>query len=307
MTTQPIDYYIVDVFAANKYEGNQLAVFVCLAKLLTDKQMQQIAREINFAETTFITADKGNNRFGVRIFTPEHEVPFAGHPTIGTGYVIARFLLPNVPDKLVLELAKSNITVTINDPVSVDTSVLFMQQAQPEFREQFVPAEIAEELGIKLDQLGSSLPIQEISTGLPYILIPLANLAAMGSLSVDYDTLKRFLFARKKYRTNSPNGHSTSLFFFTSETYESGSGFNARMILLENGRVSEDAATGSANGCLLAYLLRYVAPAIEATVEQGFQMGRRSYLFLNGSVSSNTYQINVGGRTQLVSQGIWYA
>ncbi len=301
-----IKYYIVDVFATNKYEGNQLAVFIDFDNQISDAQMQMMAREINFAETTFVKTNKDNSRFGVRIFTPEHEVPFAGHPSIGTSYVIGKFLLPKVPSQLVLELAHSDIEITILDPANVDQSLLFMQQAQPEFREFFTHQEVATELGINLADMNTDLPIQEISTGLPYIIVPLKNLATIETLSLQADTFQAFLEKRKKYRTNSPTGHSTSLFFFTNETYNPNNQYNARMKLLENGRLSEDAATGSANGCLLAYLLKHDKPTIKATVEQGFQMGRKSFLYLDGTAQNDQYTLKVGGHTQLVSEGVWY-
>lgn len=308
---QQIRFYIVDVFAANRYEGNQLAVFIDLDNRVSDEQMQRIATEINFAETTFIKSSRNNQRFGVRIFTPEHEVPFAGHPSIGTSYVIAKCLLPglgvtNVPEKLVLELAHSSIDITVLQPEAIDESVLFMRQTQPEFGEFFAHEDVSAELGIPLGQLNTSLPIQEINTGLPYIIIPLINLEAMNSLALRYDSFRDFLMKRKKYRTNSHTGHSTSLFFFTGETYEPASAYNTRMRLLENGRLSEDAATGSANGCFLAYLLRHMGGPIDATVEQGFQINRKSYIYLNGRVEAENYEINVGGRTQLIAEGVWY-
>ncbi|GAB3883939.1 PhzF family phenazine biosynthesis protein [Spirosoma agri] len=303
---EPIKFYIVDVFAANKYEGNQLAVFLDLDKRLSDEQMQQLAREINFAETTFVTAIKADQRFVVRIFTPEHEVPFAGHPSIGTSYVISKFLLSTVPSTLTLELAHSDIAITILAPNNVDESVFFMRQAQPEFRETFSHEEISKALGIALTQLDVSLPVQEVSTGLPYILIPLASLSAMEGLDLTDQGVKDFLLSKYKYRTNSKTGHSTSLFFFTKEAYEAGNTYNTRMLLIENNKLSEDAATGSANGCFLAYLLNYENSTIKATVEQGFQLGRKSYLYLDGEVANNNYVINVGGQTQLVSEGIWY-
>ncbi|RYZ89509.1 MAG: PhzF family phenazine biosynthesis protein [Proteobacteria bacterium] len=301
-----IPFYIVDVFASNKYEGNQLAVFVDLANEVSDEQMQQIAREINFAETTFVKANRTNQEFVVRIFTPEHEVPFAGHPSIGTSYVIAKFLVADVPDTLVLLLAHSDITIRILQPEAIDESLLFMRQAQPEFREFFTHQEISAELGIPLEQLDVSQPIQEISTGLPYIIIPLSTREAIDTLTLQFDTFRDFLLKRKKYRTTSSTGHSTSLFFFTNETYESASTYNTRMLLLENGRLAEDAATGSANGCFLAYLLAHQTDSLDAIVEQGFQMDRKSYIYLNGKRTNDSYEINVGGRTQLVSEGYWY-
>ena len=301
-----IKFYIVDVFATNKYEGNQLAVFLDLTNQLSEEQMQQIAKEINFAETAFIKENKHNQRFVVRIFTPEHEVPFAGHPSLGTGYVIAKFILPNISNALTLELIHSDIAISILEPDNLDDSIFFMRQAQPEFRDTFTREEVAEELGIKLTDIDTELPIQEISTGLPYIIIPLKSLAAMETMPLTYESFKNFLSARNRYRTNSLTGHSTSLFLFTKEAYESGNNYNTRMLLLENNKLSEDAATGSANGCFLAYLLTYENEKIKATVEQGFQMGRKSYLYLDGELTNGIYQINVGGRTKLISEGIWY-
>ncbi|GAB4037573.1 PhzF family phenazine biosynthesis protein [Spirosoma jeollabukense] len=301
-----IRFYIVDVFAINKYEGNQLAVFLDLDDQLPEQQMMNMAREINFAETTFIKANKDNERFVVRIFTPEHEVPFAGHPSLGTSYIISKFLLPEVPEKLILELAHGDIEILVLQPEKLDESEIFMRQTQPEFREFFTHEEIAQGLGIELDDLDHSLPVQEISTGLPYIIIPLKSRSVIDAIQLDYETFKNFLLSKKKYRTNSITGHSTSVFFFTKETYEATSDYNARMLLIENNKVSEDAATGSANGCLLAYLLTYSNNTVNAVVEQGFQINRKSYIYLKGERINDTYEITVGGRVKLISDGIWY-
>ena len=301
-----IKFYIVDVFANQKYGGNQLAVFVDLKNQLSDANMLQMAKEINFAETTFIKADKGNQRYDVRIFTPEHEVPFAGHPSLGTSYILAKHLSAKMKTNLTLELKHSDIDIAISQPDNLETSTFYMTQAQPEFRETFTHAEISKELNISPSNLDISLPIQEITTGLPYILIPLSNLSAIEKLDFDYVTLQKFLLARKKYRTNSVTGHSTSFFFFTKETYDASNDFNVRMMLLENGKRSEDAATGSANGCFLAYLLKYQNPQIKATVEQGFQINRKSYIYLDGLFLDEKYQIRVGGEVKPVSEGYWY-
>ena len=301
-----IKYYIVDVFATHKYEGNQLAVFVDLDNQLSDKQMQQMAREINFAETTFIKAIKNEERCVVRIFTPEHEVPFAGHPSIGTSYIIAKFLLKSIKSDLILELEIGDIPIKILEPNKLDKSVFFMRQTQPEFRNTFTINEISEELNIPLNDLDPSVPIQEITTGLPYIIIPLKNLAAMDNLKLELNSFINFLEKRNKYRANSPTGHSTSLFFFTKETYDADNQYNTRMLLIENGKISEDAATGSANGCFLAYLLKHQNTTIKATVEQGFQMNRKSFIYLDGAFTEGLYQLNVGGKTQLIAEGIWY-
>lgn len=300
-----IPFYIVDVFAETKYGGNQLAVFIDLENKLTDVQMQAMTREINFAESSFIKTDNGNGRFVVRIFTPEHEVPFAGHPSIGSAYVISRFILKHALPQLTLELKHADIALSISDTKNITDCIISMQQAQPEFREFFTTTEIAKELKIPKSDIEVRLPIQEISTGLPYIIVPLKNLKAIENLKFKYTDVQKFLEKRFKYKTNSTTGHSTSLFFFTSETYDQKNQFNVRMRLLENNILSEDAATGSANGCFLAYLMKHQSQNIIATVEQGFQMGRKSFLYLNGSVSENKYAINVGGKTQFVSEGFW--
>jgi len=304
---EPVKFYIVDVFGKTKYEGNQLAVFLDLENRLSESQMQQMAREINFAESTFIKANKTNRRFAVRIFTPEHEVPFAGHPSLGSSYIIAKVLLADAPNTLTLELAHGDIDITISTPETIDSSLFYMRQTQPEIRETVDRQEIATALGINADFIDATLPVQEISTGLPYIIIPLTSLAAIDSIALSLEPFRDFLLSKKKYRTNSLTGHSTSLFFFTNETYESSSDYNARMLLIENNKVSEDAATGSANGCLLAYLLKYVNPQLKATVEQGFQIGRKSYIYLDGELANEHYLINVGGQNSLVAEGVWYA
>jgi trans-2,3-dihydro-3-hydroxyanthranilate isomerase len=304
-----IKYYIVDVFAANKYEGNQLAVFVDLDNQLSNAQMQTMAREINFSETTFIKSiaeTAAETRCGVRIFTPEHEVPFAGHPSIGTTYIIAKFLLESVKSDLILALKIGDIPMKILEPKRLDESVFFMRQTQPEFRNIFTIEEISEELGIPINDLDASMPIEEITTGLPYIIIPLKNRAAMDTLKLDLNGFISFLEKRNRYRTNSPTGHSTSLFFFTKETYNADNQYNTRMLLVENGRLSEDAATGSANGCFLAYLLKHQNATIKATVEQGFQMHRPSFIYLDGTYTEGSFALNVGGKTQLIAEGIWY-
>ena len=301
-----IKYYIVDVFATNKYEGNQLAVFIDLKNQLSDNQMQRMAREINFAETTFIKAIKNDARCVVRIFTPEHEVPFAGHPSLGTSYIIAKFLLKTITSNLILELPIGDISISILEPNNLDNSVVFMRQTQPTFSNIFTINEIAKELNIPIENLDPSVPIEEITTGLPYIIIPLKNLKAMADLNLELSSFKSFLEKRNKYTTNSPTGHSTSLFFFTKETYSVDNQFNTRMLLIENGVISEDAATGSANGCFLAYLLKHQNTTIKATVEQGFQMQRPSFIYLNGQYTEGSYELNVGGKTQLIAEGNWF-
>ncbi len=137
---------------------------------------------------------------------------------------------------LTLELKHADIAISIEQNDSLDESIFFMKQAQPEFKAFFDHNEMIE-LGIDLDDLETTMPIQEITTGLPYIIIPLKNLQAMENLKLSYNSFQQFLYKRQKYRTNSSTGHSTSLFFFTKETYLPKNQYNTRMLLLENGRL----------------------------------------------------------------------
>jgi trans-2,3-dihydro-3-hydroxyanthranilate isomerase len=206
----------------------------------------------------------------------------------------------------VLELQHFPIEITLADPEQADKSIFFMRQTQPIFGDRFTREEITQSLGLNPGDLHPALPIEEVNTGIPYILIPLNSLQAIENLSLGYESLKVFLLSRQKHKSNNKDGRSTSLFFFTSQTYETASSYNARMLLIENNKLSEDAATSSANGCLLAYLLKHETPQVKAVVEQGFQMGRKSYLYLQGSREGANYQIQVGGFCRFISQGSWH-
>ena len=300
-----IPFHIVDVFAEKKYEGNQLAIFVDLENQLSTQAMQKIATEINFAESSFIKTILDHQKYGVRIFTPEYEVPFAGHPCLGTAYIISRFMTHELTNHITLKLSQLDIPITIRDPSNIDSSLFSMRQTQPLFRNIFTIEEISDGLGIKNTDIDNSFPIQEISTGLPYIICPLQNLKAIGNLALKPKSLLEFLLKHKLHKSNSRDGLSTSLFFYSSETFEVDSDFNTRMFVLENERIVEDAATGSANGCFLAYLLKYNRVKIKAKIEQGFQMKRKSYIYLEGEEAENQFEINVGGKVQYIASGNW--
>ena len=300
-----VDFYVVDVFAKNKYEGNQLAVFVDLANDLSSDQMLNMAKEINFAESTFIKRKVEDNAFEVKIFTAESEIPFAGHPSIGTSYVIAKYLMESPGREVVLKLRDNDINVSIANTNDLDGSLLTMTQSQPAFLLSFSKAAIANQLGIESSLIMDDQPIQEISTGLPFVIVPIKNLVSMRQISLSAQQFKTFLLDNGIYKTNNTSGLSTSLFFYTDETVEAENDYNVRMFCLENEQLIEDAATGSANGCFLAYLLKYVKKEIRAKTEQGFQMNRKSYLYLDGKESEGQYDIKVGGFVKMIAKGIW--
>jgi len=300
-----IQFYIVDVFAQEKYAGNQLAVFLDLEKTLTTNQMLAITREINFAESTFIRSIESDGSFKVRIFTTEYEVPFAGHPTLGTAYIISKYLCKEVLDKLVLKLKKGAIPVVLSRPNNLEESRFTMQQAQPDFGAVYAPVSVAEAIGIPLDYFDTTRPIQEVNTGLPYLIIFLKDLEKISKLNLDANRVSTFLKKVKLHKSNHPIGLTTSLFFITEETVEETHDYHSRMFVLEDEKIWEDAATGSANGCFLAYLLKHEKASVSAIVEQGFEMNRKSILYLDGERHNNQFILNVGGQVVPISQGTW--
>src|SRR3954468_12431757 len=141
---EKINYSIVDVFSQGKYTGNQLAVFKN-AGIISDSEMQQIAKEINFSETTFILSDiKNDNGYDVRIFTPNEEVPFAGHPTLGTAYIIQNEVLKETVENLILNFKGGQILVSFNP----QEEVLWMRQNEPTFGQVLDPNKVSEVLNI---------------------------------------------------------------------------------------------------------------------------------------------------------------
>lgn len=300
-----LDFYIVDVFAEEKYAGNQLAVFIDLEQQLSAEEMLQITREINFAESSFITAIHDDGSYRVRIFTTEYEVPFAGHPTLGTAYIIAKHLMKKPSNRIVLQLNKGAIPVEINNPDALDESRFTMQQAQPDFGKCYDVQSVAKALDISTDAFDLTMPIQQVNTGLPYLIIFLKDLDSISRIKLNTDKVEQFLKENELYKDNCELGLSTSLFFVTRETVEKEHSFHTRMFVLEDGTIWEDAATGSANGCLLAYLLKHENKVISAVVEQGFEMSRKSILYLDGKVNEDHYNLKVGGQVVAISQGTW--
>lgn len=300
-----IDYYIVDVFTDTKYGGNQLAVFVDYKNIVSDTEMQSIARELNFSEITFIKKNTNDEKFEVRIFTPEYEVPFAGHPSLGTAYIISKYLIPELKKHITLALNYADIEIQLSDLEALDNCQFKMKQAQPIFYKTYSHKEIATALNLNIALFDTTKVIEEVTTGLPYIIVHLLNIEAINSVTLKADVLTKFLIDNKLHKTNNPSGLSTSLFFVTQETIAKESDFYARMFCLEQGDIMEDAATGSANGCLLAYELKHQSKTIQATVEQGFKMGRESHIYLDGTLEANNYEIFVSGQVIEVGAGQW--
>lgn len=296
-----IDFYIVDVFAENKYEGNQLAVF-CNAEHLNSEQMLQITREINFQESTFVVSGKQQNGgFDVRIFTPEYEVPFAGHPTLGTAHIIQKYLQESDNEKVILNLKIGQV------PVEQEGETLWLEVSNPTFGKSFTPDEVGHLFDLAPDMLDDELPIEIVSTGLPYLIVPMRHIEAVESIHFENYEVLNWLIDNKLYKDNSSDGLTVAFFVFTKETTHAENDFHARMFCYENGRIVEDAATGSANSCLMAYLLKNTDIKM-ASVEQGYEMNRPSLIKIKGELDeSQKYRLKVGGKVKFVAKGQWEA
>lgn len=292
MTERQIPFYIADVFGIKKYSGNQLAIFPD-AKEIAESEMQQIAREINFSETTFITStDIAKKTFDVRIFTPNNEVPFAGHPTLGTAFILFKDYLKPEDNELILNVKAGKIHVTRKG------EIVWMQQIQPEFGPQFNNITLARILNLNENDIDTNFPVQQVSTGLPFIITPLKSIKALKQAKVKKD-LARELLADSKVK---------ELMVFATEGYSNTDTISSRVFVEEFG-IPEDPATGSATGCLAAYLLKYnilSSDKIETSVAQGYEIGRPSRLYIKASFTNNSYQINIGGQVNIISKGMWF-
>jgi trans-2,3-dihydro-3-hydroxyanthranilate isomerase len=287
-------FYIVDVFAEQKYAGNQLAVLRDIGAL-SDTEMQEIAKEMHFSETTFISSEeKRKGGYDARIFTPEHEVPFAGHPTLGTAYVIQQEIIKEPVEKVLLNLKVGQIPVTF-DYKGKQIDLLWMKQNNPTFGQIFDPIAISEVLKLDQGEIDHRFPIQEVSTGLPFIIVPLKSLNAVKQSKADKD----------KYFDLIKDIQAKAILIFCPQTYKKENDLNVRMFADYYG-VPEDPATGSANGCLAGYLVKhryFGKDRIDVRVEQGYEIGRPSLLFLRAEEKEDKIDVRVGGRVIMIAKG----
>ena len=287
-----LPFHMVDVFAEAKLQGNQLAV-VRDERGVPSEQMQRIAKEINFSETTFITAvDPEKLVFKVRIFTPESELPFAGHPTLGTAYVIQQTILRRQVEKLTLDLKAGMIPVSFTYRGG-EPDILWMRQLNPVFGAIHESGPVAEFLGLKAGDIDSEYPVQEVSTGVPFFMIPLRS----------RDAVKRVRLNVEKLRAYTADTEAKWPLVFCREPEDGRNHLKVRMITT----FTEDPATGSANGCLAGYLVKhryFGKPVIDVRVEQGAEVGRPSLIYLRAEEKGpEKIEVNVGGRCATVARG----
>jgi len=280
-----------DVFTSRALEGNSLAVFSD-ARGLSDAEMLSIAREMNLSETTFILPrEPGVEKergVRVRIFTVQEELPFAGHPTLGTSFALRG---GTGAKELALDLNVGRVPVRFEETPGQPTFGE-MSQVDPVFGERHDRETIARVTGIPLDDFDPSLPIQTVSTGLSFTIAPIKSLKAIQNLRVD-------LYAGSEYLSRVGG----KFFYFVSrETVDPAARLHARM-LFYNG---EDPATGSAAGCAASWMAANgVAKSDERVlIEQGVEMRRPSRIFVRAAVQDNrVVNVRVGGNCVEVMRG----
>lgn len=289
-----LTFYIVDVFAEQKYAGNQLAVFRN-AQGLPSEEMQKIAKEIGFSETTFVLSDAScEGGYDVRIFTPAAEVPFAGHPTLGTAYVIRREILGQSVDHVNLNLKVGQIPVAF-EAQSGGEKIPWMTPKEASFHEVFDAKEIAPLLRVRPEDIDEDFPIETVTTGLPFVFVPMRSL----------DAVKRAAAVRDAWLGWVKDKQAKMVMVFCRQAEEPGNHIHARVFADCYGIV-EDPATGSANSCLAAYLVKhryFDDDKIDIRVEQGYEIGRPSRIYLRARELDGRIHVQVGGRVFVVMEG----
>jgi trans-2,3-dihydro-3-hydroxyanthranilate isomerase len=295
-----LNYFVVDVFTETPLEGNPLAVVMNTCDLTTER-MQAIAREFNLSETTFVerrtTEEEQREGVRVRIFTTQEELPFAGHPTLGTASVL-KLQAPET-------MQGDTVTLALNVgavPVRFTGEGLFgeMTQRDPEFGEVLDAAEVARLCGLAAEDLDTALPPQVVSTGTAFAIVALASHEALARLNVSQQEATEWLRQRgaRWFYVLGPSGSVGS-------TGGDGPAWRARMQF--NG--GEDPATGSAAGCAIGYLVQRgaVTPGKRVHLRQGVEMGRPSNLYLSAHVRlAKVSDVRVAGSTVLVAKGsLW--
>lgn len=287
----------MDVFTSSPLEGNQLAVFTD-GRGLSDAEMQAIAKETNLSETTFIlpgdAATERERGIRVRIFTVNEELPFAGHPTLGTAMVLHNMVLHKLgggtAEEIALDLNVGRIPVRFSTRDGLPFGV--MTQREPEFGQKHDREAVARAAGLSVEDIADDVPIQTVSTGNAFAMVPVKSLAVLQKMAPGWAALNGYL-----------SKTDAKFFYFVSrEAINPEARLQARMFFY-NG---EDPATGSAAGPCAAWAVQYgvVRPEEQALLEQGVEMKRRSRIYLSAGKDGNkVVNVRVGGHAVEVVQG----
>ncbi|MFN2491262.1 MAG: PhzF family phenazine biosynthesis protein [Pyrinomonadaceae bacterium] len=300
----------LDVFTREPFAGNPLAVFP-EAEGLTNDQMMKIAREMNLSETVFVLPprDEKTLRY-LRIFTPAREIPFAGHPIVGTWNLLAREGIVPMPEggngwsNIHHEVGIGVLPLAIEFENSTPLQVVMTQgkfEVKGEIEDWQEQAEIARALGLAREDLDENLPIQVISTGLPFLAVPIRSLADLRKCRVNASLLAE-IYERAR---------STACYPFTRETIEIGEARAHARLFAPADNIPEDPATGSAAGALGAYLVHHGASGanpvdgrFQFVIEQGDFMKRPSRINLDvKGKAGEIEEVRVGGPSVVVAHG----
>ena len=297
-----LHYHRVDVFTDRAFGGNPLAVFTN-GRGLTPETMQAIAKEFNLSETTFVLPpDEAQHDYRVRIFTPANELPMAGHPTVGTSFVLAR--------EHMISRAGGETTITLEEGVGPIPVRIEFKDGQPVFAEMTQPlptfgpriedlAPIAEMLSLDAADIDEWLPVEVVSCGVPFLYVPLKSLDAARRARPRADLMERALAGVVP----------PEVLVFTREVEHAGSTVHSRMFAPPLG-ITEDPATGAASGPLGSYLVRHGLVrggddgAAEIVSEQGIEMGRPSFIKIRIETEGEEITgVHVGGQCVYMGEG----
>jgi trans-2,3-dihydro-3-hydroxyanthranilate isomerase len=283
------DFHLLDVFAEHRYAGNQLAVVIG-AEDRSSEEMLAITREFDFSETTFVVG-KRDDAYDVRIFTPGSEIPFAGHPTIGTASVLRRI---HGGDRVVLNLGIGRVAVDFESRAGEE--IAWMQPPMPTLGGLRPREAAAELLSLQPHDLAPDYPVQEVSLGIRFLMVPVVGRDALVRARLD-------LAARD--RLAEQGLELTGVYLFCRDPQRADRDVACRMLFDANG-VREDPATGSACACLGGWAAEHGylgSLPVDVAVEQGHEIGRPSLLFLRITERDGERCISVGGRCIPVGQG----
>jgi trans-2,3-dihydro-3-hydroxyanthranilate isomerase len=290
-----------DVFSSKPLEGNSLAVFFD-ARGLTDDEMQSLAQEMNLSETTFVfpsdspsdssTDVSCEQGVRVRIFTVQEELPFAGHPTLGTAFALRG---ASAAKTITLNLNVGKVPVIFEDIIG-QPSFGEMTQIDPVFGMRHDRDAVARATGITVNDFDPSLPIETVSTGVPFTIVPLKSLVVIQNLRSNLRAADEYL----------EKTGGKFFYFVARETVDPAARLHARMIFYN----SEDPATGSAAGCAAAWMVAHgvAEPDQRVLIEQGVEMRRPSRIFVRASLQKNladnrVVNVRVGGNAVEVMRG----
>jgi trans-2,3-dihydro-3-hydroxyanthranilate isomerase len=295
-------FTLVDVFTSRPFGGNQLAVFTDAAAL-SAREMQELAHEMNFSESTFVMPRESSGARRVRIFTPRREIPMAGHPTVGTTWVLAsrgEIALESASVDATLQLGIGPVTVTV-ESTDGKPDFVWMAHREAEFgAKRRDRGRIAKALGIAAADIRDDLPIQVVSTGFPFVFVPLCNLDALAKCTPNAAPIAALV---------KPGEQPPLIYMFVAN--QSGEFSALARMFAPNDGIPEDPATGSAAAPFGAYAATYglINPAPKASflINQGVEMGRPSEICVEvARKDGGAFAIRIGGRCAIVGEGAMF-